>query len=338
MHDTNTAEKIWSFLPLEEKVNTWGDEIRAVRAVAVFGKISGEVTVLKKVSLEMKHNEFYFKTFDGVSLYGRCWHPEEKPRAMIFLVHGLGEHSGRYTDLADRLTKARYVIFSFDLRGHGRSEGQRGHIPSYEALMKDIDSSLNKAKQKFPQLPQFLFGYSLGGNLVLNYTLRRETGLKGIIAIGPWLRLAFKPSAFKMVLGRITNKIWPSFSQLTGLKSDIICRDQEACKTRENDSLVHDHISARMFVSVNQAGQWALEHAFKFSLPLLIMQGGEDKLSSVKASREFAYKIKNNCTLKIWDGLYHEIHKEPEKEQVIQFLIDWLDKQTIKFDPTGSDR
>lgn len=275
----------------------------------------------------MEHNEFEIKSFDGLSLYAQSWHPEEKARAVICLVHGLGEHSGRYVDLADRLTKAGYIILSFDLRGHGRSEGQRGHTPGYEALIKDIDSYLNKSKEKYSQLPIFLFGYSLGGNLVLNYALRRNAEIKGVIVVGPWLRLSFKPSVFKIILGKITNKIWPSFSQLTGLENEVICKDPKICKSRENDSLVHNQISARMFISVNQAGEWAIEHAFEFSLPLLIMQGGDDRLSSVQASREFADKIKTDCTLKIWDGLYHEIHKEPEKEKIFQFLINWIEKQ-----------
>jgi len=91
--------------------------------------------------------------------------------------------------------------------------------------------------------------------------------------------------------------------------------------------MVHDRISARMFISIYQAGQWALEHVSEFSLPLLLMQGGADKIISVEAGREFSGKIKENCTLKIWDGLYHEIHNEPEKEEVFKFLIGWLDKE-----------
>ena len=154
-------------------------------------------------------------------------------------------------------------------------------------------------------------------------------GLKGIIVIGPWLRLAFKPSLFKIILGKLTNTIWPSFSQLTGLESKVIYKNQQACKAREDDPLVHDRISARMFVSVTQAGEWALEHAFEFSLPLLIMQGGDDQLSSIEASREFANKVKRDCTLKIWDGLSHEIHHETEKEIVFQYLVNWLEKQIM---------
>ena len=278
----------------------------------------------------MKHDKFKFKTFDGFQLFGQSWQPEDRPRAVVCLVHGLGEYSGRYVHVADSLIQAGYALISFDLRGHGKSEGLRGHTPSYEAIMQDISSLLEVTNKKFPQLPFFLYGHSLGGNLVLNYVLRRQSHLKGVIATAPWLRLAFEPPAFKIALGKITNYIWPSFSQKNGLNTKTLSHVPEVVYAYENDPLVHDRISARMFISIYQAGQWALEHASEFSLPLLLMHGGDDNLISVKASHEFAGKIKENCTLKIWDGLYHEIHNEPDKEEVFKFLIDWLDKEVSK--------
>lgn len=277
----------------------------------------------------MKHSEFEFKTFDGLSLFGQSWQPEDQPRAVVCLVHGIGEHSGRYVHVADSLTRAGYTLISFDLRGHGKSEGPRGHISSYEAIMQDISSLLEVTNKKFPQLPLFLYGHSLGGNLVLNYVLRRQPHLKGVIATAPWLRLAFEPPASKIALGKMTNYIWPSFSQKSGLDTKALSRDLEVVHSYENDPLVHNRISARMFISAYQAGQWALEHASEFSLPLLLMHGGDDNLISVKASHEFANMQTKNCTLKIWGGLYHEIHNEPEKEEVFKFLIDWLDKEVM---------
>ncbi|GAG77006.1 unnamed protein product [marine sediment metagenome] len=146
----------------------------------------------------MKHSEFEFKTFDGLSLFAQSWQPESQPQAVICLIHGMGEHSGRYAHVADRLTKAGYTIFTFDLRGHGKSEGPRGHTPSYEALMQDISSLLEVANKQFPQLSSFLYGHSLGGNLVLNYILRHQPQLEGVIVSDPWLRLAFEPPRFKL--------------------------------------------------------------------------------------------------------------------------------------------
>ena len=275
----------------------------------------------------MKHSEFKFKTFDGLSLFAQSWQPKNQTKAVVCLVHGMGEHSGRYSHVADQITQAGYSLIAFDLRGHGQSEGPRGHTPSYEALLQDISSLLEVANKKFPQLPSFLYGHSLGGNLVLNYVLRRQSHLKGVIATDPWFRLAFEPPRFKIILAQITNYIWPSFSQKNGLDTKVLSRDPEVVRAYENDHLVHDHISARMFIGVYQAGQWALKHASEFPLPLLLMHGGEDKIISVEASREFANRITKKCIFKIWNSLYHEIHNEPEKEKVFKFLIDWLDKQ-----------
>lgn len=275
----------------------------------------------------MKHSEFEFKTFDGLSLFGQSWQPEDRPRAVVCLVHGMGEHSGRYGHVADRLTQAGYSVFAFDLRGHGKSLGPRGHTPSYEVLLNDVSFFLNEVDKNFPEPPLFLYGHSLGGNLVLNYVLRRQSHLKGVIATDPWLRLAFEPPRFKIILAQITNYIWPSFSQKNGLDTKVLSRDPEVVHAYENDPLVHDYISSRMFIGIYQSGYWALEHASEFSLPLLLMHGGEDKIISVEASREFVNRITKKCTFKIWDGFYHEIHNEPEKEEVFKFLIDWLDKQ-----------
>ena len=277
----------------------------------------------------MKHTEFKFKTFDGLQLFGQSWQPEVQSRAVVCLIHGLGEHSGRYAHLADSLNQAGYILISFDLRGHGKSEGPRGHTPTYEALMNDISSLLEVANQQFSQLSFFLYGHSLGGSLVLNYILRRQPQFKGVIVTAPWLRLAFEPPAFKIILGKITNQLFPAFSQKSDLDTKVLSHDAEVVHAYENDPLVHDHISARMFIGIYQSGQWVLEHASEFSLPLLLMHGGDDKIISVEASREFADKINGNCTFKIWDGFYHEIHNEPEKEKVFKFMVDWLDKQVL---------
>ena len=275
----------------------------------------------------MKHSEFKFKTFDGLQLFGQSWQPDDvQSRAVICLVHGLGEHSGRYNYLADQITQAGYTLLSFDLRGHGQSQGPRGHTPSYEALLNDINFFLNEVDKNFPELPHFLYGHSLGGNLVLNYVLRRQSRLKGVIATDPWLRLAFEPPRVKVILAQITNYIWPSFSQKNGLDTKVLSRDPEVVHAYENDPLVHGNISARMFISIYQSGRWALEHASEFPLPLLLMHGGDDKIISLEASREFASKVTGKCTFRIWDGLYHEIHNEPEKQAVFAFLISWLNK------------
>jgi alpha-beta hydrolase superfamily lysophospholipase len=122
------------------------------------------------------------------------------------------------------------------------------------------------------------------------------------------------------------NAIYPSFTQANGLETAALSRDVQVVKKYETDPLVHDRISARLFVGSYQSGYWALELASGFGYPLLLMHGGADRITSAEASREFAGKTGDPCTFKIWEGFYHEIHNEPEQAEVLKVMLDWLDK------------
>jgi len=272
----------------------------------------------------METFEWNWKTSDGLQMYSKGWAPKGKPKGTICLVHGHGEHIGRYEHVAAALTEQGYALLGFDLRGHGKSAGPRGHTPSYEALMDDIAVYFGQIEARYPGLPRFSYGHSLGGNLVLNYALRRKPALRGVIATGPWLKLAFDPPASKVLLGKMMNNILPGFTQASGLETAALSHDPVVVKAYENDPLVHDKISARMFVSTYDSGLWALEHASEFPLPLLLMHGTADRLTSAEASRHFGEAGGKQVTLKLWDGWYHEIHNEPEKVQVFKVMTDWL--------------
>jgi alpha-beta hydrolase superfamily lysophospholipase len=274
----------------------------------------------------MEISEWSWKSFDGVNMYARGWAPKGKPKAAIALVHGHGEHVGRYEHVAAALTDKGYAMLGFDLRGHGKSGGPRGHSPTYDALMEDIEAFLKQVDERYPGLPCFLYGHSLGGNLVLNYALRRKPDLRGVIATGPWLKLAFQPPASQLTLGRLMNGIAPGFTQNSKLDTKGLSHDQAVVNAYEQDPLVHDKISARLFVAMYESGLWALEHAAEFPLPLLLMHGSADPLTSAKASQEFAEKAGDKVTLRVWDGMYHEIHNEFEKAEVFKVMLDWLVK------------
>jgi acylglycerol lipase len=275
----------------------------------------------------MQHFEFGWKTGDSLQLYAQGWQPETEPKGIVCLVHGLGEHSGRYTHLAAFLNQAGYALLAFDLRGHGKSQGQRGHAPSYEALMEDISHFLEEAAKGYPDRPCFLYGHSLG-SMVINYALHRHPQLAGAIVTGPAFRPAFEPPAWKLTLGKILYNLWPTFSMSNELDRQALSRDPQVVRAYNDDPLVHDRLTARFGMDFLQAGLWALEHAAEFPLPLLLMHGGADRITSAQASREFAAKAGDRCTLKIWDGFYHEIHNEPEKEQVFAYLLEWLKGKT----------
>jgi len=283
----------------------------------------------------MKHSEWEWQSPDRVGLYRQSWAPAGEAKAVIALVHGFGEHSGRYRHVAEALTAEGYALVAGDHRGHGRSQGLRGHTPTYDHLMDDIGGLLADAAQRFPDRPRFIYGHSMGANLTLNYVLRRRPQLAGVVATGPWLRLAFEPPKWKVAIGRAMNTIYPALLQDTGQDLEGLSRDAAVGQAYAADPLVHSKMSARMFTSLHAAGLWALERAAEFPLPLLLMHGGADPITSATASREFAAQVPQ-CTFKAWDGFYHEIHNEPEQQQVFAAITTWLNAHMPAIDRSSS--
>ncbi len=274
----------------------------------------------------MKISEWVWKSFDGLDMYGRSWAPEGQSRAAIVLVHGLGEHCERYAHVGAMLAEKGYALLGFDLRGHGKSGGPRGHTPSFEAFMKDIDSMFEQASARYPGIRQFIYGHSLGGILVLNYVLRRKPALAGAVVTSPGLRTALEEQKAKVMLARVLGSLLPSVSLASGLDASMISHDLEVVNRYKQDPLVHDKISFGMAKNLMDAIQWTFDHAGEFNIPLLLMHGTADRIAFDRGSKEFAAKVKSDCTLKLWDGFYHETHNEPGKEQVFAFLLDWLGK------------
>src|SRR3989339_19404 len=272
----------------------------------------------------MPHSEFQTTASDGLSLFGRVWKPEGESSSVLCLVHGLGIHSGLYHRFAATLNEAGIAVVALDIRGFGKSGGKRGHTPSYDILMNDISLLITTAQERFSQLPLFLFGLSLGGNLVINYALRRKPQIAGVISFCPALKLAFDPPAWKMVLARIFNHIAPSITMDNEIDVNDVTRNKEMVEEIKKDPLVHTRISPALFSGFYNAGFWALDHAAELSLPMLLMHGDADKLTSYKASQEFSDKAGALCTCRIWPGFYHEIHNDPGRDAVMAELIEWL--------------
>lgn len=277
----------------------------------------------------MSQYNFERKASDGLSLYFQGWQTEQNQKGVICLVHGLGEHSGRYEYWSGLLNQAGYSVLSYDLRGHGKSDGIRGHISSFDEYLDDTDFLLQEAEGRYHGIPLFLYGHSLGANIVSTYVLRRKPQLNGVIITGLSTRTALQEQKAKIILANIIGALAPKITMKSGLDPFTISRDPTVVSDYINDPLVHDQASAGFGKSSINAIGWINQHASEWSLPILIMHGEADKLSYVEGSREFASKIKADCTLKIWSGLTHEVHNEPEKDQVFEFLHQWLDNHLI---------
>lgn len=272
----------------------------------------------------MKHNEFDLQTVGGLKLYAQEWVPEGTIRGLLCLIHGLGEHSGRYAHLAEYFTESGFAQLTFDLRGHGKSDGRRGHSPGLRVSLNDITEFLAMAGNRYPGHPIFLYGHSLGGNFVLYYAFRNDTPAKAFIVSSPLLRTAFNPPAWKVTLGRMLYRILPTFTMSNELDRDALSRDPQVVESYKRDPLVHDGVSARLAIDLLDSGPWLLENASQLRHPTLLVHGSEDRLCSAEASKEFASKAGELCQLKIWHGLYHETHNEPEKDEVITFTLNWI--------------
>jgi acylglycerol lipase len=265
---------------------------------------------------------------DGIQISIQEWIPDET-RGTVVMVHGLGDHLCRYEHVAQRLNQAGFAVFRFDLPGHGHSGGTRGHIASYDIVMDLITTLLDEAREKFSGLPQFLYGHSLGGSLVLNYGItQKPVNLTGMISSSPGLGAAGSVPAWKLAFGQVLYNLAPSTTMENGLDLSGLSRDPSILKAYIADPLVHGKVSARLGLDIINKGRWIIEHAGEFpSIPLLLMQGSADRLVDPKATDSFALKCSARLTYKIWEGFYHELHNEPEKEAILQYIIDWMNRQ-----------
>ncbi len=275
----------------------------------------------------MKTFESSWKAPDGQAFFAQGWEPDSAPRGAVALVHGLGEHVGRYAPVAAALTTAGYAVLGFDQRGHGKTAGPRGYMPSLETTMDDIGRLLEKTARRYPDLPLFLYGHSMGGAFVLNYILRhRPTHLAGVISTSPGLNTTTPTPGWKKALAQTLSKIFPTMVLNNGLELAGISRDPAVIQAYKADSLVHPWISARLGTDLLESGEWAVAHAAEFPpIPLLLFHGTADRLTNPQTTAAFAAKVPGECTFKAWEGLYHETHNEPERDQVLATLIAWLD-------------
>lgn len=276
----------------------------------------------------MKTFNANLKSKDGIEFLARVWEPDSRPKAIVALIHGLGEHSGRYEHVAKALTDAGYILASFDLRGHGKSTGVRGHFPSLDAVMQDIRGFFVFLSQRYPDLPQFMYGHSLGGLLTLTYALKKKPKLNGVIATSSGLRSPLSEQKVKLLLVNVLGSLLPTTLLPSGLETAGISQDQAVLDRYNSDPLNHDRVSLGFGKVALNATNYAWSHAAEFSLPLLLMHGTGDRITYSHGSADFAKLVaKNNpdVTLKLWDGMYHELHNESVKEQVFKLLVDWLD-------------
>ncbi|WP_063845928.1 alpha/beta hydrolase [Paenibacillus sp. FJAT-27812] len=277
----------------------------------------------------MLREEWQLTGAKGSTLFLREWKPEaHELKAVVCLVHGMGEHGDRYKHVAAHFTEAGIALIALDQHGHGRSSGKRGHMHSIGAAASDAALMIEDAGKRHPGVPIFLYGHSMGGNVALNCALRLHPPIHGLMLTSPWLRLAFRPHPAVEWFGRRLASIVPTMQQSTGLNpADLFRPGYDQAAPIVEDPLCHTKITLHTFTEVGAGGEWALANAANLQVPLLLMHGTSDRVTSFDASSLLAENVAALCHFRRWDGGLHELHNDIEGEKAILEMINWMEEQ-----------
>ena len=304
-------------------------------------------------ALEVEQRQFWLRLPSGQKRFLRSWWPiEPAARAIMCIVPGLGEHSGRYTPLALSLAAMGAAVLAMDLQGQGMSPGWRGCVTSYTSLLEEVRNLVQLARggKKLPQLlaqgsldrdrpltlercptdnsaPICLYGHSMGGNLVLNAVLKQVAQPDRLIASAPMLRAVQPPRAAIVRLARALMHIAPHYRMKAPVRKEYLSHVESEREAYGSDPLVHRQISLRLGAGLIDSGAWALHNAHLLDRPCLILHGSEDRITDPSASEQFAAAATAagaHCNLIIYPGMLHDLHRDEGRDRVIADIARWL--------------
>ncbi len=292
----------------------------------------------------MKTTEGTFLTDDGTQLHERVWLPDGQPNAAVLIVHGYAEHSGRYAWVAEQLVMHGYAVVAFDLRGHGKSDGERVYVKSMNEYLADVDAALLRVFEHVPGVPVYVLGHSMGGGVLSLHACARmprddgrfeRSRIKGLIFSGGVLPTA--PSMATSVVSRIAlllGRVLPRW-RMRAL-GGAVSRDPMVVADYDNDPLnYHGKMPAALIAAMVRSMKYVDTHTPEITLPLLILHGSADELTSPDGSQRLYDRAGSiDKTLKIYNGLSHEILNEPERALVVEDIAIWLDRHGEKQAPS----
>ena len=281
------------------------------------------MTKVSPVSLE--HREGTFSGSGGLPLYYQAWLPSRPRRAVLVNLHGLGDHSGLYPNLAARFPAGGIALYAYDMRGNGRSAGQRAYVRRWCEYRDDLHVFLNQVRAWEPGLPLFLLGNSLGGLVVLDYTLQHPNGLAGVIAAATPLGAVGVPPIL-MALGRLMSRVLPRFSLNVGMDLSGLARDPAVVESVLADPLFHRRGTARLSTEVTAAIDRVQELAGNLAVPLLVLHGSADRMVPPDGSRSFFAKVRYpDREFREYPDAYHGLFADLDFERVLQDVERWVD-------------
>ena len=274
----------------------------------------------------MKHQEGNFTGADEKNIYYQYWQPENEPKAVLLLVHGIGEHSGRYMNVVNRFIPNNYAVYGFDHIGHGKSEGLRVYIEKFENFTDTIKIYYDMIREWHKDIPIILIGHSMGGLISAVYLIDHQEDFKGAVLSGASAIVPANISSATIFIGKILANLLPKVG-IVELELDGVCRDPAVIDAYLNDPLVYTgKTTARLAAELLSAMQRLKNEANKITLPIQILHGAADILVDPQGS-QFLYDwiSSSDKTIKFYDGLYHEIFNEPEKDQVLDDVSNWIE-------------
>lgn len=286
-----------------------------------------------------RHRSGRVSAADGLELVWQAWVPDE-PRGAIVIVHGLAEHSSRYRETGEFLCSNGWAVFTGDLRGHGLSPDVPGagrvHVKRFDDYFNDVEAFIDLARDACPGLPLFLLGHSMGGLIAIRYVLERPAGVAGAIISSPALGTHpdFQPPVLLKLLVGVLSRLAPKLLVKSELDTNAISHDPAVVRAYMDDPLVSQKVSARWYAEMMKAMKIARREAGSLSVPMLLMQSGADRLVDPSAPARWAAAAPDgHVELVTWDGFYHEMLNEPEKDRVRSRILDWLKRISANRSP-----
>ena len=273
--------------------------------------------------MESKEGKFLGKK--GLNLSYRGWLPQEKPKAVLLIAHGLAEHSGRYTNFADYFASRGYAVYALDHRGHGKSEGTRIYVDRFDDYVTDLRAFHELVRKDYPADRFFLIGHSMGGTIAVAYAIKYQQDLAGLILSGASLLPAAAAPPLLLIMAGVASALFPK-AGLTVLDASAISRDKSVVQAYENDPLVYrGKIPARTAAELARMWRELPSQMSRITLPILILHGSADRLATPQGSKLLYERVSSSDkTIKIYEGLYHEVFNEPERLNVMADVEQWL--------------
>jgi len=273
----------------------------------------------------MQHNSGSFKAADGTSIYTEHWLPEGETWAVVVISHGVGEHVARYEHVAARLVADGFAVYGLDHRGHGKSEGVRAYYDDFNQPVNDLKQYIDQVQAAPPGKKIFLYGHSLGSLIALVFTLRHQRNLSGLIISGTPLEIEAGEPKLLIALAGLLDRLIPQ-AAITPLPTSYLSTDPELVRAYENDPLVyHGNVRVRIGHQIVQNSRMVKTRLSEITLPLLVIHGAEDKICP-PAGSETLYRGAGSTdkTLKLYPGMFHEIHNEIDKATVLNDVAAWF--------------